>query len=227
MPPKIAIIAALPREIAALVRGVEPHVTFERRGILVYELPDAVIVAGGMGSHRATQSFEAARAVAPITMVISAGLAGACSAGLAAGELAEAAMVIEARTGERYVGASTESHVLVSSDVIAGVKDKSRFAEAYGAAMVDMEAATIARLAVAHGVRFRAIKAISDGHEFEMPSLSLFADHNGDFRTGAFAMHTALRPQQWGKAIELGRGSKHGLAKLHDALRKLMSEKAS
>jgi len=90
-----------------------------------------------------------------------------------------------------------------------------------------MEAATIARLAAAHGVGFRAIKAISDGHEFEMPSLGLFADHNGHFRTGAFAMHTALRPQQWGKAIELGRGSKHGLAKLHEMLRKLMAESGS
>ena len=228
MTPKIAIIAALPREIAALVRGVEPHVTFERRGVLVYEMPDAVIVAGGMGPHRATLAFEAARAVAPITMVISAGLAGACSAGLAAGELAEAATVIEARTGERYAaGDSPHQHVLVSSDAIAGVKDKNRFAETYGAVMVDMEAATIARLAAAHGVSFRAIKAISDGHEFEMPSLSLFADHNGHFRTGAFAMYTAMRPQHWSKAIELGRGSKHGLAKLHAALRKLMGEKVS
>jgi len=107
------------------------------------------------------------------------------------------------------------------------VKEKNRLAETYGAAMVDMEAATIARLSVAHGVTFRAIKAISDGHEFEMPSLSLFADHNGHFRTGAFAMHTALRPQQWGKAIELGNASKHALTKLHEALRQAMAESAA
>jgi len=92
---------------------------------------------------------------------------------------------------------------------------------------VDMEAATVARLAVAHGLRFRAMKAISDGHEFEMPSLSQFEDHNGHFRTGAFAMYTALRPQQWGKAIELGRGSKRALAKLHEALREVMAGSAS
>jgi len=228
MPPKIAIVAALPREIAALVRGVEPHSTFQERGIMLYQLPHAVIVAGGMGSLRATLAFEAARAMAPIEVVISVGMAGACSAGLVVGEMAEAAVVVESRTGERYtVVSSPHTHVLVSSEAIAGVKDKSRFAETYGAAMVDMEAATIARLAVAHGLRFRAMKAISDGHEFEMPSLSQFEDHNGHFRTGAFAMHTALRPQQWGKAIELGRGSKRALAKLHEALREVMAGSAS
>ena len=228
MTQKIAIIAALPREIAALVRGGEPHATFEQRGILLYQLPDAVVVAGGMGAHRATLAFEAARAVAPITHVVSAGLAGACSAGLVAGEMAEAAVVIESHTGERYsVAASLHPHVLVSSDAIAGVREKAWLAETYGAAMVDMEAATIARLAVAHGLGFRAVKGISDGHEFEMPSLSQFADHNGHFQTGAFARHTALRPREWRKALELGRGSKLALKKLHERLRTLMAESAS
>jgi adenosylhomocysteine nucleosidase len=228
MPAKLAIIAALPREVAALVRGVEPHRTFEERGIMLYQLPNAVIVAGGMGGLRATLAFEAARAVAHIEHVISTGLAGACTSGLRGGDLAEAAFVVEERTGERYsVITSPDPHVLVSSIAIADIKEKNRLAETYGAAMVDMEAATIARLAAAHGVTFRAIKAISDGHEFEMPSLKLFADHNGHFRTGAFAMHTALRPQQWGKAIELGQASRHALAKLHVALRTIMAESAS
>jgi len=228
MTQQVAIIAALPREIAALVRGVTPHPTFQQRGILLYHLPDAVIVAGGMGAHRATLAFEAARAVAHVTSVISVGLAGACSAGLGVGDMAEAAVVIESHTGERYsVAASLHPHVLVSSDAIAGVREKARLAETYGAAMVDMEAATIARLAVAHGLEFRAIKGISDGHEFEMPSLSQFADHNGHFQTGAFARHTALRPREWRKALELGRGSKLALKKLHERLHALIAESAS
>ena len=220
---KIAIIAALPREVAQLVRGIEPHATFQQRGILLYQLPTAIVVAGGMGAHRATLAFEAARAVAPIETVISAGLAGACHASLSPGEMAEAATVIESRTGERFfVPGSLHTHVLVSSEGIAGVQEKRRLAETYDAAMVDMETATIARLAVAHGLSFRAIKAISDGHAFEMPSLSLFADHNGHFRTGAFAMHTALRPRQWRKAMELGKASKHALAKLHERLKAML-----
>jgi adenosylhomocysteine nucleosidase len=228
MPPKLAIIAALPREIAELVRGVEPHVTFAQRGILLYHLPDAIVVAGGMGAVRATQAFEAARVSAPIELVISTGLAGACTADLAAGELAEAAMVIEEKTGERYIiEESQHPHVLVSHDAIAGVQEKLRLSETYAASMVDMEAATIARLAAAHNIKFRAIKAISDGHEFEMPALNQFADHNGHFRTGAFARYTALRPSQWGKAIELGRGSKRALPKLHQRLREIIAEHAS
>jgi adenosylhomocysteine nucleosidase len=77
-----------------------------------------------------------------------------------------------------------------------------------------MEAATVARLALARGLRFRAIKGISDAHDFEMESMSRFADARGHFRTGAFALHTAVRPRNWSSAMRLGRASNRALAKL-------------
>ena len=81
-----------------------------------------------------------------------------------------------------------------------------------------MEAATVGRLAAAHGLRFRAIKGISDAHDFELASLSRFAGKHGSFRTGAFAMHTALRPHTWSKAAKLGRESNRALELLHARL---------
>ncbi len=118
----------------------------------------------------------------------------------------EATTVVDAKTGERFpCVASDPERVLVTTGMIAGVREKARLHQSYNAALVDMEAATVARLAFARGLRFRAIKGISDAHDFEMESMSRFADVRGRFRTGAFALHTALRPQSWTSAIRLGR----------------------
>ncbi|SEF69052.1 adenosylhomocysteine nucleosidase [Bryocella elongata] len=219
MSTKLAIIAALPREIASLVRGLKPHPAFTQRAVFLYEIPGAVVVAGGMGERRVTLALEAARTIAPIATVISVGLAGACTAELAPGTVAEACTIIDVRTGERFFGSEPSPHTLATSESIAGIAEKKRLSEAYNAAMVDMEAATLARLAHAHTLRFRAIKAVSDGHDFELPSLSLFADRDGHFRTGAFALHTALHPSQWSKAAQLGRESSKALKALDAALR--------
>jgi len=225
MPPSLAIIAALPREIAALVRGTKPDAELLRRGIHLHRLPHAIVVAGGMGSQRVTQAFQAAVAAAPITTVVSTGLDGACTAALAVGDVVEATTVIEARTGERFAARTSQTpHILVTTETIASVREKARLAETYAAAIVDMEAATVARLAAAHSLSFRAIKAISDAHDFELESLARFAGKNGHFRTGAFALHTALRPQSWSKAMQLGRASTLALANLHKALLEVMRE---
>jgi adenosylhomocysteine nucleosidase len=89
---------------------------------------------------------------------------------------------------------------------------------------VDMEAATVGRLAMARGLGFRAIKGVSDGYDFELEALTQFEGERGSFRTGAFAAYTALRPWTWGKAIELGRGSAKALAGLEAALRGVLAE---
>jgi adenosylhomocysteine nucleosidase len=217
MPVELAIIAALPREIAALVHGVAADRELLREGVHLYRLPKAVVVAAGMGSTRATIAMNAALRRDPIRTIVSAGLAGGCSAAMVAGDVAEASVVVDAKTGERFATGSDGS-VLVTTEAIASVHEKLRLASSYGAALVDMEAATIARLAAAKGMRFRAIKGVSDAHDFELASLSRFEGKHGSFRTGAFALHTALRPHHWGKAAKLGRDSNRALAGLHARL---------
>jgi adenosylhomocysteine nucleosidase len=217
MSASIAIIAALPREIAALVRGIRPEAALLPSGIHLYRLPNAIVVAAGMGSLRASIAVEAARAVASIDTLISVGLAGSCVESLAAGVLAEVTTVIDTNTGERFTTSesSQQPYILATIEAIASVHEKSRLSATYGAALVDMEAATVARLAVAHGLRFRAIKAISDAHDFELAALNRFTGKHGTFRTGAFALHTALRPHMWAKAAKLGRDSDRALERLH------------
>lgn len=220
---KIAIIAALPREIAGLVRGTRADPALKKRGVHLYRIEGAVAAAAGMGASRVSLALEAALKEEGIGLVVSTGLAGACSPKIHAGEMVEATTVVDAKTGERFAcSASGAECVLVTTEAIVGVREKARLHASYNAALVDMEAATVARLALARGLSFRAIKGISDAHDFEMESLSRFADARGHFRTAAFAFHTALRPQTWGAAMRLGRESNRALTKLWSELRSLI-----
>jgi adenosylhomocysteine nucleosidase len=225
MSSKVAIVAALPREIAGLVRGVSADAELLRRGVHLYRLNEAVLVAAGMGEARAVLAVEAALAVSVTTTVISVGLAGACSSELAAGAVAQATLVIDAMTGERFAAdsPSEQACVLVTTDAIAGVQEKARLAASYGASLVDMEAAAVARQARARGLGFRAIKAVSDAHDFELAALARFTGKQGSFRTGAFALHTALRPQAWAKTMKLGRDSSRALSGLDRVLRDILA----
>ena len=225
----IAIIAALPRELAQLTAKVRPDAGLLREGIALYRLPDAVAVAAGMGPARATLAVQAALAAcgAGCTLV-SAGLAGACAADVRPGQALEVAAVIDARTGERYATAVPESGVtravLVSTDTIASVAEKSRLLSTYGAAIVDMEAATVARLARAHGLPFRAIKGVSEAHTMELEDMARFTGPRGEFLTGRFALHTAFRPATWSRAMALGRDSSRALAAMTVLLERIVAE---
>ncbi len=219
---RTAVVAALPREVAGLVRGVAPDAALRGRGIWLYRLPEAVVLAAGMGAGRAALGVEAALAEGGVTTLVSAGLAGACSAEVSVGSVVEAAVVVDTSTGERFgtrrFGAEP-GVVLATTVSIASVAEKARLHVAYTAQLVDMEAATVARLARAHGLEFRAIKGVSDAHDFELAGLERFAGRHGSFRTAAFAAHVALRPWMWGRAMELGRGSGVALKGLDAALR--------
>jgi adenosylhomocysteine nucleosidase len=223
---RVAILAALPREIAGLVRGTRPDADLLRQGIHLHRLDGAVAVAAGMGAARATLAFAAATRDEDVELVISTGLAGSCSTDVHAGEVMEPTLIVDAKTGERFEceRASGPQRVLVTTEAIAGVREKARLHESYGASLVDMEAAAIARLAQARGLRLRAIKGVSDAHDFEMESMSRFADARGQFRTAAFALHTVLRPQTWSAAMRLGRDSNRALAQMTAALRAVVQE---
>lgn len=212
----VGIIAALPREVSALVQG------WKRRqcpgGVAVYTDGSAVVACAGMGAARAGLAAEAAMATMPVTDLLSVGFAGACDPALQAGEIVRAGVVFDNRTGEKFED-DRYKQVLVTADEIASVRDKERFVRLYGAAAVDMEAAAVARLARARGLGFGAIKVISDEAGFEVGELSQFSTADGQFREWAFALHVAVRPALWSKAAALGRNSSKALATLTETLR--------
>lgn len=201
----VAIIAALPREVKTLVRGWEQN--SPAKNVFVWTKGNAVVACAGMGRERAMLAVQAAMAVQPVSVLISAGVAGACDAALKVGDVVRAGMVVDVRTGERF-RAAQQGQVVVTAAKIAGAAEKQRLFAAYGASAVDMEAATVARIAAAQGLEFAAIKTVSDDAAFEMEELGRFATVDGQFREGAFAAYAALRPAMWSRLIALGRNSK-------------------
>jgi adenosylhomocysteine nucleosidase len=206
-----AIIAALPREVRHLVRGWRRHQMLGK--VIAYTSELGVVACAGMGAARATLAVQAAMSLRPVTALVSVGLAGACDPALRVGDVVRAGVVVDTLSGERFADARF-AQVLVSAVAIASVAEKRRLYESYGASAVDMEAAAVARIAEANGLRFEAIKAISDDAGFELKELARFATHDGQFREAAFAMHAALRPQLWGKLMRLASNSNRALQAL-------------
>src|SRR6202158_5899639 len=159
---KIAIIAAMEREVGPLIRSWKVR-TMEHGGrrYRLFENGEATLVCGGIGAEAARRATEAViREVHPVR-VISVGFAGALDASLQIGHVFEPRTVINAADGVRTEVGSGEG-ILVSSTTVAGKEQKIRFGRSYGASAVDMEAAAVAQGAQARGVDFGALKVISD-----------------------------------------------------------------
>lgn len=215
--PKIVIIAALEREMRPLIRQwTAANFEHEGRSFSAFEASYAVVVCGGIGLEAARRTAEAAIAHYSPQVVISAGVAGALTPDLRTGETIFPSLVIDAKDASRHETAIAKAAIgktplartaLVSFSEIAGVEQKQKLANAFGAHAVDMESAAVAMAAEKHGLRFIAIKAISDANDFEIPEMGRFV-RDGQFRTRAFVAHVVFRPWLWLKVVRLARNTK-------------------
>lgn len=207
---KVAIVAALEREVSGLTRSwnrVEQH--YDGRRFVFLERNDVVVVCGGIGVDAARRAAEAVIALYHPTQLHSVGFAGALNAELRVGDLIVASVVIDARDGSRVFVAGVDSqNSLVTYMSVAGVQQKKTLVHAFGAKAVDMEAAAVAAAAVVHGIPFAATKVISDESNFEIPEMDRFIDAQGGFRTVSFAVFVALRPWLWRRAAMLAGSSR-------------------
>jgi nucleoside phosphorylase len=215
--PKIAIIAALEREIHPLVKNWQTTIVeHEGRSFTFYESSYAVVVCGGIGAEGARRGAEAAIVKYSPGVLISAGIAGALVPELHVGETIFPALVIDAQDSSRHETAIKNAPVantplgramLVSSPLIASSSQKQKLAKSYGAQAVDMESAAVARAAMTHNLRFIAVKSISDEHDFEMPEMTQFI-RDDKFQEKRFALHVLLRPWLWLPVLRLARNTK-------------------
>jgi adenosylhomocysteine nucleosidase len=215
---KIAIIAAMEREVAPLIRSWKMR-TMEQGGrrYRLFENGEAALVCGGIGAEGARRATEAVIREMNPARVISVGFAGALDSSLQVGDILEPRTVINTSDGTRTDVGSGQG-ILVSSTTVAGKEQKIRCRKAYGASAVDMEAAAVARGAEARGVEFGALKAISDAADFNLPALDRFVADDGTFRSVKFACHVALRPWLWATTIALARNSSKASQALCGAL---------
>jgi len=201
---RTAIVAALPRELEPLVRGWPKRSGSRKEGHWIAECDRAVAVCAGMGAARVTLALELAQSKGPIGMVVSAGYAGALRQGTASCTLFWPSIVIDAYTDERYV-CERGSGVLVSTDHVVSREEKLQMAARWHADLVDMEAATVAKLAGESGLPFRALRVVSDEVEEELPELNRFVDARGGFREAAFAAYVMLHPRLVPAVLRMGR----------------------
>jgi adenosylhomocysteine nucleosidase len=217
---RVAIIAALPGELKPFVSGW-PHST--RNGIDFWaqrtEGEEWIAACAGAGQAAATRAFAALEEGGPIDLVFSIGWAGALASDIAGGSAHNVAGVIDTRTGERFLcDAGAGNLWLATSPVVAAEPEKRRLADTYGVALVDMEAAAVARLAVMREIPFYCIKGVSDGLDAHLPDLNRFIAPDGRFLMGSFVLFAILRPWYWPALIRMGENSRKAAASIAQSL---------
>jgi adenosylhomocysteine nucleosidase len=229
---RIAILAALPGELKPLVKGWE-RVPSPTRGISLWVTTSGtdasdeyIAVCGGMGAPAALRSFAAAEQFGTLDLAISVGWAGALTSAMQTGHCYLASEVIDVLTGERFQ--LTEGHSplrLVTTPRVVDKTEKRRLRDSYSAALVDMEAAAICRLAQIRGIPAYCFKAVSDGVDARLPDLNPFIDIHGQLQLLPFLAHVAIRPSYWGSLIQMGKSSSAAAHALADAIRSFLQHR--
>ena len=215
--PKIAIIAALERELWPLIHDWRTEsLTHEGREFRFYASSYAVAVCSGIGYEYGRRAAAAVVAKYSPEILVSAGLAGALVPELHVGDTVFPAVVVDTKDGSRHesairgaaLGNSPLSRtVLASYPEIAGATQKRKLAKSYGAQVVDMEGAAVARAAQQHNLPFLLVKSISDQLDFELGELNRFV-RGGRIETWRLVIYTAFRPWLWLKLLRLARNSR-------------------
>jgi adenosylhomocysteine nucleosidase len=224
---EIAIIASMEREVRALVRHWSRR-EFVHSGVAMpaFERDGVLVVCSGIGGEFARRAAVAVFASEHPRVVVSAGLAGALASGLRIGQVFQPATVVDLRTCARFE-ARGGSGVLVSASSVLDRDAKRRIHGSYGSQAADMEAASVALVAGQHGCPFIALKAISDGVEFDMPPLDRFIDTRGRIRTARFLADCAIRPRRWAAVARLWRNSARASRELSRALAHLIEKQGA
>lgn len=217
---RVAIIAAFPDELKPLVRGW-PHST--RAGIHFWaqrtEEEEWIAACAGAGLNAATRAFAGIEDGGPIDLILSVGWAGALTAECKPGHAYNAAGVIDARTGERFnCEAGAGPHWLVTSPKVANAAEKRRLASTYSAALVDMEAAAIARLAAMRQIPFYCIKGVSDGYADRLPDFNRFLSPSGQLQSARLVLFAISRPWHWPGLIRMGENSRKASQAIRESL---------
>ena len=222
---RTAIIAAMPGELKPLVRNW-PHSS--RSGIEFWaqrtEEEEWIAACSGAGQPAATRAFAAIEEGGPIDLVFSIGWAGALRAEIAPGTAHNAAGVIDVRTGERFrCDAGAGDLWLATSPAVVNAQEKRRLASAYNAALVDMEAAAIARLAAMRGIPFYAIKGVSDALTDRLPDFNRFLTPAGQFHLARFTLFATFRPWYWPALLRMRENSKRASQSIAESLLDFLS----
>jgi adenosylhomocysteine nucleosidase len=221
---RVAIIAAMPGELKPFVRGWR-HERSNGVDLWSFNKGECVVACAGAGVDAATRAFVEVEKGGAVDSVISTGWAGALREELVPGQACDVSVVIDARTGERFIAAGPPNDCwLVTNSRVADLPEKQRLASTYEAALVDMEAAGIARLARMRGIPFYCIKGISDDCIDQLPDFNRFISHDGQFKLARFMVFALLRPWYWHGLIRMGENSRKAARNIAQSLLDFLDE---
>ena len=226
---RVAIIAAMPSEVAQLVRGwtrvpAEKYVHLWTHGDA--EGDEIVAVCAGMGASAARRAFRAAESRGRLDLVVNVGLAGATGAAPHVGEVSCLTEIVDVQTGERFPLTEGDRKLRIATvQHPADAAEKARLMASYGAVLADMEAATVARLAAMRELPMCCFKAVSDAAEAVLPPIDRFVDGEGQLHPVRFAFYLAARPGYWPAVATLARGSRLASEALAQKLEEFLQHK--
>jgi adenosylhomocysteine nucleosidase len=216
---RIAIIAALPGELKPLVRGWR-HSSEQNLWTGALNGHEAIAIAGGIGRAAAARAVSIALSHGRLDALISYGWTGAITCALKPPSAYAISEIIDHSTGERFATSCSGGVRLITLDHVAGINEKRPLAEAHQAVLVDMESASVARLAAESSIPFYCFKGISDAYTDNLPDFSRFISAEGRLRMLAFLAHAALRPVYWPSLLRVGRNSSRAALNLARLLSK-------
>jgi len=222
---RVAILAALPGELKPLVKGWR----FEKSGSVslwtgrIGSL-DVIAACAGAGQPCATRAFAEVERRGAIDHLVSWGWVGALHEQFEPGKAYRCSLVIDQQTGERFATVDPGEAILVTSPRVADEAEKQRLAASYQAGLVDMEAASIARLAAMRGIRFSCLKGVSDGFHDHLPDFNRFLGPDGQMRMGKLVLSAILHPHWWPALMRMGENSSRAAKAMAIAARQIFDE---
>ncbi|HEU4754542.1 MAG TPA: hypothetical protein VFU47_15645 [Armatimonadota bacterium] len=231
-------MVAMARRIALLVAVAQEGNPVARRlglterhpgGILhgTREGMEVALAVGGMGAHRAALAADRLIEEWRPDLLLIAGVAGALAPGLSVGDLVVAdAVCSEGPTLRPTLPAipGPEARIggLLSLDRVLVTADEKRLArEGYPdrPLAIEMETAAAARIAVARGVAWGAVRAISDRADEALPlDFNRLRGPGGDLPTSRVALAALFRPASIPGLLRLGKNTSLAAERLAEFL---------
>ena len=233
---RIAVLFAVPQELGPFARRLSPSAVPPPKlpGARCGQLGgcEVMCLAGGMGSQRAAAAAEALLRTWKPDLLVMAGVAGALSPDLAAADLVVADAILSgdevlsptevpalAAGGYRTGALLSVDRVLVtaadkrearspSPSQMGSRVPASRVGGGGVPLAVEMETASVARVAAAKGISWAAVRAVSDTADESLPlDFNRLRDANGDLPTSRVALAAISNPRAIPGLIRLGRNT--------------------
>jgi adenosylhomocysteine nucleosidase len=171
----------------------------------VHDLPHVSIHVSGVGRERARRAAELLCEARP-GLVVAAGFCGALVPSLRVGDVVKS------------------PRILTVDHLVTDPAEKCRLGESHDA--VDMESAAVAQVCAENGVRFLAVRAVSDTVDTALsPELvRLLSGGNVSVRRAGVAL--VRKPRLLGEFLRLARDTKLAARCLADALRPVVAANA-